>query len=148
MGGGRRGGGRRGGGRRLKVFPFATHEESKALARALVSSFPKGALVALYGDLGAGKTLLAKDIGKEALDLEGMASPTYTYMHLYEGLVHFDLWRLEDETDFLNLGFEDYLHQGGWVIVEWAGKIEKLLPKGTVRIVLKNGLATVDHDLF
>lgn len=108
------------------------------LAKKLAEEFPKGALLALYGDLGAGKTTLAKAVAHFAcgLDEASVQSPTFTYMHVYDNLIHFDLWRLKNEDEFLALGLEEYLMRPGWVIIEWPERIESLLPPETVRIVL------------
>lgn len=112
-------------------------QEIKALAQDLAATYPEGALVALYGELGAGKTTLAKALGAAlGLSEENISSPTYTYMHLHEGFVHFDLWRLKNAEEFCALGFEEYLESPGWVVIEWPDRIEALLPSRTVRIHL------------
>ena len=110
----------------------------RSLATILVQEFPEGAILALYGTLGAGKTTLAKAIAHFACGLEedSVQSPTYTYMHLYDDLVHFDLWRIKDEEEFLALGFEEYVGSKKWTIIEWPERIEKLLPADTVKINL------------
>ncbi len=110
----------------------------RSLAVILVDEFPEGAILALYGTLGAGKTTLAKAIASLACGLEedAVQSPTYTYMHLYEELVHFDLWRIKDEEEFIAQGFEEYVGCRKWTIIEWPERIETLLPSNTVRINL------------
>ncbi|MEI6531570.1 MAG: tRNA (adenosine(37)-N6)-threonylcarbamoyltransferase complex ATPase subunit type 1 TsaE [Chlamydiota bacterium] len=110
----------------------------RSLAIILVQEFPEGAILALYGTLGAGKTTLAKAVASIACGLEedAVQSPTYTYMHLYEHLVHFDLWRIKDEEEFIAQGFEEYVGCRKWTIIEWPERIETLLPPDTIRINL------------
>lgn len=112
-------------------------EGLRALAEEIARTYPQGAIVALYGDLGAGKTTFAKALGGFlGLAEENISSPTYNYMHLHNNFVHFDLWRLKDEEEFLAHGFDEYLHNEGWVVIEWPERIEKLLPETALRIQL------------
>lgn len=112
-------------------------EGLRALAEEIARSYRPGAIIALYGELGAGKTTFAKALGHFlGLAEENISSPTYNYMHLHDNFVHFDLWRLKDEEEFLAHGFDEYLQGGGWVVIEWPERIEKLLPGDVVRIQL------------
>jgi len=99
-------------------------------------------VVALAGDLGAGKTTLAKGVisGLCGVPVSSITSPTFQYVHFYSGnsgdVSHFDLWRLRDEHEFLCLGLEEYL-SFGISLVEWPDRIRSLLPSSTLFIETK-----------
>ena len=89
-------------------------------------------IFALQGTLGAGKTLLTKGIarGLQVSDWYYVNSPTFTLINEYEGrlpLFHFDLYRLNDQDDLLEIGFEDYLQKTGVLVIEWPEKAESIL---------------------
>lgn len=93
---------------------------------------PGSHIIALYGTLGAGKTLLTKGIarGLQVPDWYYVNSPTFTLINEYEGrlpLYHFDLYRLNSRDDLLELGFEDYLQKTGVIVIEWPEKAEFIL---------------------
>jgi len=91
--------------------------------------FP-GAFIALFGGLGAGKTTLAKAIGR-ALGIEDIQSPTFTIVREHMGrlpLFHFDAYRLEDEDELYAMGYEDYLARNGVIIMEWCENVPCALP--------------------
>jgi tRNA threonylcarbamoyladenosine biosynthesis protein TsaE len=114
-------------------------EETQALGRALAATLQKGAVVALTGDLGAGKTHFTKGL-VEALggDPAEVTSPTFTLVHEYrEGrlpVFHFDFYRLEEASELRGIGWEDYLLEDGVLVVEWAERFPEALPDGTVRV--------------
>ena len=92
----------------------------------------KGMVVALIGELGAGKTTLVKAIAA-ALQIseEEVRSPSYTLVNEYEGrlpLYPFDLYRLTDSSELYDLGYDDYLEGGGISVVEWADAVRDALP--------------------
>lgn len=90
-----------------------------------------GQLILLSGDLGAGKTLLTQGICDGLGVEEDVTSPTYNLINEYEGdltVYHMDLYRLEDEKDLYDLGFEDYIENGGIVIIEWPDLVYDLIP--------------------
>ena len=111
-------------------------EETIAYGRDLAASLRSGDILALCGDLGAGKTHfvkgLAAGLGAKATDV---TSPTFTLIHEYTGgwlpLYHFDFYRLEDERELLKIGFDDYLAERGVLAIEWADKFREALPAHT-----------------
>jgi len=125
------------------LFPVTTEsvDETYALGRQLTDVLGAGAVVALYGDLGTGKTHLVKGIA-DGLGLPPAAvrSPTFTILHTYEDgrcpLHHFDAYRVQTPDEFVELGFEEYVHGDGITCIEWADRIEGLLPPGTLRLRL------------
>lgn len=99
-----------------------------------------GELLLMDGDLGTGKTTLTQGIA-EGMGIRGVvSSPTFTLLKEYEGripLYHFDLYRLEDPGEILDLGFEEYFYGNGVCVVEWADKAEGIWPEQHLQIHLK-----------
>lgn len=115
------------------TMELRTHnaEETESLGERIGRALGPGVVVALIGELGAGKTTLTKGIarGLEVPDL--VHSPTFTLIHEHKGRVpvyHFDLYRVETPEELDDLGYDDYFYGDGVCVVEWAEKIEKLLP--------------------
>jgi tRNA threonylcarbamoyladenosine biosynthesis protein TsaE len=116
-----------------------------ALGRLLQS----GDVVALIGDLGAGKTTLTKSIGAGMGILDDVTSPTFTLMHEYRGatpLFHLDPYRLDRPEDLAEFGLDDYLNRDGVLVVEWADRLLHLLPPNRLTIQFEflpmSGLST------
>lgn len=102
----------------------------------------KGDIICLDGDLGAGKTTLTQSIAKGLMVEDYVTSPTFAIINEYEGvlpLYHFDVYRLESAEEGFDLGFEEYFYGDGICIIEWAKKIEEILPKDCLKINLKLG---------
>lgn len=115
-------------------------EETLAWAESFARALRPGSVIALTGELGAGKTVIAKGIGR-GLDVpEEVISPSYNYVIEYKGrlpLYHADLYRIEDAGVFTGLGLDEYFDREGVFVIEWAEKIRGLLPPETVHIELK-----------
>ncbi|MDR2487622.1 MAG: tRNA (adenosine(37)-N6)-threonylcarbamoyltransferase complex ATPase subunit type 1 TsaE [Clostridiales Family XIII bacterium] len=113
-------------------------EYGEALGRTLAP----GDVVALTGDLGAGKTTLTRAIAAGLCVTDEVTSPTFALIHEYGGgrlpLYHFDVYRLGDVSELDELGYEDYFFGGGITVVEWADMIDECLPEGAVRIRLQH----------
>ncbi|MBR6429206.1 MAG: tRNA (adenosine(37)-N6)-threonylcarbamoyltransferase complex ATPase subunit type 1 TsaE [Clostridia bacterium] len=107
-----------------------------ALGKRIGGAVFPGAFIALYGDLGAGKTTLTKGIA-EALGIVGILSPTFTIVRHHEGrlaLDHFDAYRIEDPDELYAIGYEDHLSSGSVVIMEWCENVPDALPKDRLEI--------------
>jgi len=114
-------------------------EETQSTGRTLGRFLLEGDVVALVGELGAGKTVLTKGIA-EALGVESadsVTSPTYKVLNQYEGRVllnHIDAYRLEGEGDFVDIGGEDLLSEDAVCVIEWADKIGDTLPRRAIQV--------------
>jgi tRNA threonylcarbamoyladenosine biosynthesis protein TsaE len=107
-------------------------EETFEIGRRFAESIQRGAVLALQGGLGAGKTQFVKGLAA-GLGCDGpVTSPTYTLVHEYAGanmpVFHFDLYRLESAAEVLRIGFDDYLDEGGVMVIEWPDKFPEIIP--------------------
>ena len=121
----------------MPLFKTSGVSETIALGEKIGKLLKPGAVVALKGDLGAGKTYLTKGIAKALGALVEAKSPTFTLINVYGGkipLYHFDCYRLKNARDLEKLGYEEYFYGSGVSVVEWADKIRELLPKNSVYI--------------
>ena len=122
----------------MKTIVCKTEQETEALGRRLVSALPVPSFIALYGDLGAGKTALVRGMGAEVGTSE-VRSPTFTIVHEYETnprLIHFDAYRLGEAEELFGIGFEEYLAQDAIVVLEWAERVQEALPNERLEIAL------------
>jgi tRNA threonylcarbamoyladenosine biosynthesis protein TsaE len=116
-------------------------QETISIGAKLGKSLRAGDVVALIGDLGAGKTVLTKGIaqGLGVKNVRYVNSPTFVIIKEYKGklpLYHFDLYRLDKSSVIDAENFEEYFYGDGVTVVEWADKIRKLLPKRHVEVRL------------
>ena len=127
-------------------FPLPDLDATAALGRAIASGLGTGDAVALWGDLGAGKTTLARAILQALGVKEDVPSPTFTLVQSYDTtppVAHYDLYRLKSAREMAELGFEDALDQGA-VLVEWPERAPEVLPPDAlhVRLNQENGART------
>ena len=118
---------------------LTSHSEAETFefAKSLAQKAKVGELYAIYGELGAGKTIFAKGFAKGLLVEEEITSPTFTVLEEYLGRLpfyHFDLYRIDNEKEFENLNFEDYWYGNGVCIVEWAQKAGTRLPDNSIKV--------------
>lgn len=119
----------------------ASHAQTVKLGRLLAGILHPGMVVALTGDLGAGKTTLVKGIASGLLNIDEreVTSPTFTIVQEYSSgctLYHIDAYRLESALDLEAVGFEDCIDGTGVAVIEWADRIEEALPAGTLRVII------------
>lgn len=108
---------------------YITHSETEteALGEKLAPDFRPGDVVALYGDLGAGKTAFVRGMARGLKSPNRVTSPTFTIVNEYEGeipLFHFDMYRLGGADELFGIGWDDYLARGGICVVEWSENVE------------------------
>lgn len=113
---------------------------TNALAARIAAGLEAGACVALRGDLGAGKTTLARAILRVLGVSENVPSPTFNLIQTYEtargAVYHFDLYRIEEVGELEELGFDEARDQG-IVLVEWPERAEKYLPNDALNVALR-----------
>jgi tRNA threonylcarbamoyladenosine biosynthesis protein TsaE len=122
------------------TYVSKSEADTESFGQRLAEKLNGNAVIALDGDLGAGKTVLARGIAR-GLGVPGdILSPTFTLLRTYEGrlsLNHFDVYRISDEDELTEIGFEDVIYGGGVSVVEWAQKIPRLLPASKISILLQ-----------
>jgi len=127
------------GGNMLKLKTEAP-EETIELGERLGEVLNSGDIICLQGDLGAGKTYLAKGILKGLGVEREITSPTYTLVNEYQGRLpayHIDLYRVSDYKELYDIGFEEYLYGEGVTIIEWPDKAGSLMPDNYLNIIIK-----------
>jgi tRNA threonylcarbamoyladenosine biosynthesis protein TsaE len=116
-------------------------EETRALGEKLAERLQAGDVVTLEGELGAGKSELARGIARGLGVTETVTSPSFTILNVYESgrlpLYHFDWYRLESEEELYELGMDEYLGGDGIAVVEWAERCPDAVPENAVRIMLE-----------
>ena len=117
-------------------------QETLDLARSVARHLPKGSIVCLHGDLGAGKTTFVKGMVRAlGFDPDNVTSPTFVLMNIYEGkrpVYHFDLYRLEKPDDIRQIGYDEFLYGSGISVVEWAERLGELYPPQFLKIELRH----------
>jgi tRNA threonylcarbamoyladenosine biosynthesis protein TsaE len=123
------------------IYRTASDTETIALGRELTRTLPSRALVLLIGNLGAGKTTLAKGIvaGLGAAAPEEVSSPTFTLIHEYGGgrVYHIDLYRLEEARELATLGLDEIFDRDAVVLVEWGERFPECMPERRIEIRLR-----------
>lgn len=121
-----------------------SQQETRDFGEEFARNLKAGDIVCLFGDLGSGKTTLVKGLVQGLkIDPKKVHSPTFTLMNIYEAkrslpVFHFDLYRIENMNEIFLLDYEEYLFGDGIAIVEWAEKLESLMPKNYYSFKLKH----------
>ncbi len=122
----------------MEIFSNSV-EETEQAAQKLAAGLKGGMCIALYGDLGAGKTQFVRGVVKGlGGDSRAVSSPTFVLLNVYRGgrlaVYHLDAYRVGGADDFESIGFSELLEQDGIVIVEWADRVAGLLPKSRIDV--------------
>ena len=132
---------------------YLTHSEAETeqagadFARAL----PDGKVVAMYGELGSGKTAFVRGMARGMGLTCRVSSPTFTIVNEYEGpreLIHFDMYRLGSSDELFDIGWDDYLARGGVCAVEWSERVADALPEGTIFVDIARGAEGEDSRVI
>jgi tRNA threonylcarbamoyladenosine biosynthesis protein TsaE len=124
-----------------EILPLVTRDEAatRNLGEVIAARLDKGDVLALYGEVGAGKTHLVQGIARYfGIPEENVNSPTFIYVNEYHApdalLYHFDAYRLSGVEDWHGLGLDDYLSHDAICLIEWAERVEAALPAHAIRI--------------
>ena len=121
-------------------FKSTSPEQTENFGKALAASLNADDVIALTGDLGAGKTCLTRGIAEGLGSTSHVSSPTFTIVNEYDGgkmmLFHFDTYRLSGPDDFLMSGLDEYFFREGVCVIEWSDIIDELLPQNAIRMTI------------
>jgi len=128
------------------MIPYisGSEQDTEMYGRRLAPRLPAGCVLALYGDLGSGKTVLTRGLLRGLGYLGPVVSPTFSIVHEYpagrDGITvntaHFDLYRIRNEQDLESTGFYDYLTQGWTLILEWSDRIPWAIEESFLRLTI------------
>jgi tRNA threonylcarbamoyladenosine biosynthesis protein TsaE len=131
----------------LKKALLKDESASMTFAYSLACKLQRGTILALYGDLGSGKTFICREIIRSLIGPEAkVTSPTFNLLKVYEGrdieIYHFDLYRLKSIEESYELGIEEAFSDNNICLIEWPEIIEPILPKDAIKLkieILKDG---------
>lgn len=127
-----------------------TEQCGAELAAQLLGDATLPRFVALFGDLGVGKTAFVRGFASVVTPGSAVRSPTFSLVNEYRArplsLFHFDMYRIESEDDLLSIGFDDYLTRNGFCLTEWSENILEFIPSESVRVTIeKDDVENTDH---
>ena len=127
-----------------------TEQCGAELAAQLLGDATLPRFVALFGDLGVGKTAFVRGFASVVTPGSAVRSPTFSLVNEYRArplsLFHFDMSRIESEDDLLSIGFDDYLTRNGFCLTEWSENILEFIPSESVRVTIeKDDVENTDH---
>lgn len=131
------------------IYESFSYEDTQKIASEIADTLKGDEFIAMYGDLGAGKTAFVQGLAKALGITDHITSPTFTIVNEYEGrvpLYHFDVYRISDPDEMYEIGYEEYVDTDGICIVEWAELIEDLFPPRYYKItILKDSEKDFDY---
>ncbi len=124
----------------MAIYKTESSAETERIGFQLAKSIKSGSVIAMFGDLGAGKTAFTRGFAKGmGIDCD-VSSPTFALVNEYRGagetLYHFDMYRISGWDDLYSTGYFDYLDIGASLIIEWSENIEAVLPEDCVRVTI------------
>jgi tRNA threonylcarbamoyladenosine biosynthesis protein TsaE len=126
----------------MYVCKTVSPEKTFRLGAQLGGLMKAGDIICLAGNLGAGKTVFVKGIAEGLEAVDGVTSPTFTIMNVYEAgvpIYHFDLYRLEKAEELYDVGFYEYTGTDGVAVIEWPDKFPGQMPEERLWIDIKSG---------
>lgn len=126
-------------------------EETRSLAAEVLRELKPGAVLALHGDLGAGKTCFVQGLAAALGVQQAVSSPTFVLIHEYPStppLYHADLYRIRDADDAFGLGIEEYFKSDGITVIEWAERATEILPPDTWHLTFEVGADLTERTIM
>lgn len=127
-----------------QVYESCSANDTMQLGSRLGKLCKAGDVILLNGDLGVGKTVFSKGLGKGLGITEPISSPTFTILQVYEEgripFYHFDVYRISDLEEMEEIGYEDYFYGEGVCLIEWAEQIQEILPDRTIKVSIAKDL--------
>ena len=126
------------------IYTSHSEAETERIGAELAATLAAGDIVALFGDLGAGKTAFCRGLARGLGITQRVTSPTFTIVNEYaenaavRPLFHFDMYRLGGSDELFELGFDDYMERGGIVAVEWSERIADALPPTAITVKISH----------
>ncbi|MBL1233237.1 MAG: tRNA (adenosine(37)-N6)-threonylcarbamoyltransferase complex ATPase subunit type 1 TsaE [Vicingaceae bacterium] len=122
----------------IKLNAFALADLPQ-IAEQLLSAIGKHKIITFYGEMGAGKTTLIKQLCKTLKVMDTIQSPTFSIVNEYltednKQIYHFDFYRIKEEEEALDFGVEEYFYSGNYCFIEWPEKIPNLIPEKAVKV--------------
>lgn len=133
----------------MKQYQTSGEKDTFLLAKQFASELKKGDVVCLSGDLGVGKTVFTKGVCDFFGVTEVVNSPTFTIVNEYTSadgtnIYHFDMYRLEEQDELIEIGFDDYLNEDAICLIEWPENVPDFLPKHCFRVTISRFAANGD----
>lgn len=119
----------------MNTFYIDSLEQIDEVAKAFLAQYTNERVIAFYGEMGVGKTTFIKALCKALQVNDTVNSPSFAIVNEYHNIdddivYHFDFYRLKEEEEAYDMGYEDYLYSGNYCMIEWPEKIASLLPDG------------------
>ncbi len=124
----------------MEFRSYSANDTAEIAANIAEKCIP-GDVLCLRGEMGAGKTVFTTGLCRALGVVDYVTSPTFTVVNEYDGerfrIFHFDMYRIEDEDELLEIGFEEYLGAGGVCVIEWPQNTEGALPQRRIEIEIE-----------
>ena len=128
----------------MKNYESFSENDTFEIAKNIAKELKKGSIVCLDGELGVGKTIFAKGFAKGLGIEDDITSPTFTLVQSYESLDnvlhHFDVYRISDESEMDERGYEEYFFSDAICLIEWSSLIPDLIPENAIRISIEKDM--------
>ena len=124
----------------MNIYTSNSEADTEAIGAEFARSLPKGSVIAMYGDLGAGKTAFVRGMARGLGISAHVNSPTFTIVNEYPGereLIHFDMYRLSSSDELFDIGWEDYLARGAICAVEWSENVSDAFFGDEIRVTIE-----------
>lgn len=136
----------------MQKFYSESDSQTIKIAEGFARTLSPGTIVCLFGEMGVGKTVFTNGLCRALGVSDYVSSPTFTVVNEYDGdgftIYHFDMYRIEDEDELLEIGFEEYLNSGGICIIEWPENIINSLPQKRIDIEILRGNEFSDRTII